>query len=183
MIVAPKRGSFKRFGVTWRWCIEVATMRDIDDLEHGTRCQSRAVLKRIVVTSLWSRLFCADKIKADLDSQLAACMPPIESNAPPSGRAARNLLIRNCLEITRNTGLTATDIYERLSFVEFLALWNHCDWSQSVDHNFYASQSGKGAILTYPPIRQGGSNAPPEIDTEHLDSVLNAWQNNPQTVH
>ena len=158
-------------------------MRDIDDLESGTRGQSRAVFKRIVVASFWTKLFCADKIKADLDAQVKACIPPLDSGEPrPGGATARNLLIRNCLEITRNTGLTATDIYERLSWVEFIALFNHCAWSQNCTHSHYAAQSGKSAITNYPAINASGDETA-EIDAEHLESVLNAWQTNPETRH
>ena len=173
MIVLPRRGRLKRFGIRWRWTLAVATMRDIDDLVQGTRREARRAYGRIVQVSLMARIMCADKIATDFTKHIQNCLVEKDRAQSKPSADTQQLLVRHSMEVCRTTGLTPAEQYSQLSYREFEALITHCYWAQSVEHKYYAAQVGDAGILDYPFRRSTEENQ--DDEQERLKQLLMAW--------
>ena len=177
MINLPRRGSARKLGLTLRWTIGCPTIADFDGVQHGGLFAKLRLLRRIRRAGVVARILCAREISADIVKQIEACaFPATTSTGAPGGPAGGGidpLIQRYALEVTRCTGMSPREQYDKLTPLEWSRLLSHCAWVQGREDAFFASMTSRQVIGKYPDMRDPDSDR--EDRSERIGDILSAW--------
>ena len=173
MINLPRRGQARRLGLTFRWAIGCPTISDYDAMRSGGLFEKLRVLRRIRRAGLVSRMLCAREIHNDIQAQLKACAFPAAPGADKGDGSVDPTIRRFALEVTRCTGMSPRDQYDKLTPLEWSRLLAHCAWVQGREDRYFASMTSKAVIGGYPDMRD--SSQAREVDQTRIRDLMTAW--------